>query len=63
LNGISCICYKVENNHIWPTYKFRTSITNTKMFVEQRRRYKSCYVDKYDSAQQNIVTFSSVAAF
>ena len=33
------------------------------MFVEQRRRYKSCYVDKYDSAQQNIVTFSSVAAF
>ena len=36
LNGISCICYKVENNHIWPTYKFRTSITNTKMFVEEQ---------------------------
>ena len=31
------------------------------MFVEQRR-YKSCYVDKYDSAQENIVTFSSVEA-
>ena len=32
------------------------------MFAEQRR-YKSCYVDKYDSAQENIVTFSSVEAF